>query len=120
MDPRTLVDHLFRSVDAMDTDTFLSFLTEDITFRFGNAPAVTGKQAVNEAVTGFFNAIKSLHHTIDQVWSQDNHIICKGTATYTRKDDSTLTVPFANIFRIHEEKISEYLIYVDISQLFPQ
>jgi TRAP-type uncharacterized transport system substrate-binding protein len=45
-------------------------------------------------------------------------VICHGTVTYTRHDASTLTVPFANIFRTRDDLIDEYLIYVDASALY--
>ena len=35
------VDCLFRIVDARDTQAFESFLSDEVSFRFGNAPAVS-------------------------------------------------------------------------------
>jgi hypothetical protein len=48
----------------------------------------------------------------------DDALVCHGTVTYTRHDSSTLTVPFANIFKVHGELIDEYLIFIDVSQLY--
>ena len=36
-------DKLFASIDAMDTESFLGFIAEDCTFRFGSSPPVTGR-----------------------------------------------------------------------------
>jgi len=38
--------------------------------------------------------------------------------TYTRHDSSTLTVPFANILRFEGDLIDEYLIFLDVSELY--
>ena len=56
------VDRLFKSIDQMDADEFSSFLTEDGVFTFGNAEPVRGRQAVRDAVAGFFSSIAGLHH----------------------------------------------------------
>ena len=38
--------------------------------------------------------------------------------TYTRKDGSTLTVPFVNVFYLRDGKVARYLIHIDNSGLF--
>lgn len=112
------VEPLFRSVDERDADAFVSFLADGVSFRFGNAPAVEGKAAVGEVVRGFFDSIAALSHRLVDTWQHEDRVICHGTVTYTRHDASTLTVPFANIFRTRDDLIDEYLIYVDASALY--
>ena len=112
------VNQLFQSIDRKDSDAFLTFLAEDIFFRFGNAEPIHGKNNAGNVVKGFFESIKTLQHDISETWSVDNTVICHGFVTYTRHDATTLTVPFANIFKMEGQKIKEYLIYVDISELY--
>jgi len=112
------IRQLFRSIDDRDTDAFLTFLSDDVLFGFGNAPPVTGKAAVGEMLRGFFASIKALRHEVPETWDLGDTVICHGTATYTRKDSTTLRVPFANIFRIEAGLITEYLIFVDVSGLY--
>jgi ketosteroid isomerase-like protein len=115
---RSKLQSLFESIDRQDTDAFLAFLTEDATFRFGNAGPVKGKPAIRDAVQGFFSSIKGLHHDLRDVWDTEDALICHGMVTYTRHDSSKLAVPFANIFKVHGELIDEYLIFIDVSQLY--
>lgn len=112
------IKQLFSSIDDRDTDTFIGFLDEEVLFRFGNADPVKGKTTVGEIIGGFFESIMALHHEILETWVLDNTIICHGVVTYTHHDGSTLTVPFANIFKMESTLIKEYLIYVDISELY--
>ena len=112
------VEQLFADVDAMNTEAFLGFLTDDAMFRFGNALAVTGKEAIRNAVDGFFASIKGLRHDIMETWFQGRAVICRGDVTYTRTDGTETTVPFANIWRMRNDRIKEYLIYIDISPLW--
>lgn len=118
MDNTAFVRRVFDSVDGKDTKGFLSFFDKDAQFRFGSAPAVTGKEAIGEAVDDFFTSIKGLRHEILETWSDAGTVICQGQATYTRIDDSKVTLPFVTIWRMRGERIKEYLIYVDIQPLY--
>jgi len=109
---------LFRAIDAKDSAAFASFLNGDAVFRFGNAPAVAGRDAIRAAVEGFFGSIKSLAHRAPDIWEVGDHIIARGEVTYTRHSDSTLTVPFCNVFGMRGDLIRSYDIYVDVSQLY--
>jgi ketosteroid isomerase-like protein len=109
---------LFRSIDNKNMEDFLSFLDEDVSFRFGNMPAVNGRDNVKTAVQGFYDSIAGLSHTLDEVFGEDGLIASNGTVTYTRLDTSKLSVPFATVFRLNGDRIKEYNIYVDISGLY--
>jgi len=112
------VSRLFQSIDNQDLDTFLSFLSDDVVFRFGNAESVNGRDTVGSAVGGFFDSVKTLTHDVLDTWEIDGAVMCHGSVTYTRHDGSTLTVPFANVFKMDGELIREYLIFVDVSELY--
>lgn len=119
MEIDTQTKQLFQAIDKMDTEAFLSFLAEDVLFRFGNAEPVKGKQAVGDVIRGFFSSIGGLRHVVLETWKQADTIICRGEVTYTRKDSSTLTVPFADFLRKKSgDGFKEYLIYADVSQLY--
>ena len=118
MSKEELVNDLFQSVDSLDTAKFISFLTDDVTFRLGNAEAASGKGTVEAMVGGFFGSISGMRHEIFEIWEHPNTVICQGNVTYIRKDSSELSVPFANILKLDNDLIKEYLVYVDISELF--
>jgi ketosteroid isomerase-like protein len=109
---------LFKSIDRKDTDAFVSFLSENVVFRFGNAEPVRGKASVRDAVHGFFGSIKALHHVVHESWDTGSALVCHGIVTYTRHDSSTLTVPFANVLTVENGLFSEYLIFADVSELY--
>lgn len=113
-----MLSQLFQSIDDNDANKFAGFLSEDCTFRFGNQPAVTGRDAAREAVAGFFDSIGGLSHHLAEFWEVADGIICHGTVTYTRKDGSTLAVPFANILKFRDSLISDYRIFADTSELY--
>lgn len=113
-----MLDALFKAIDAKDAEGFAAFLAPPCEFRFGNLPAVRGRDQVKEFVAGFLASIAALSHTIDAHWAVPGGLVCHGRVTYTRHDGSTLTVPFANVFGLSAEGIASYLIFADTSQLY--
>jgi ketosteroid isomerase-like protein len=112
------LDRLFAAIDTKDIETFLSFLTDDATFRFGSAPAVSGKAVIRDAVDGFFSSIASSRHSIANVLRDGAMQVCEGEVTYRRMDGSEVSLPFANVFELAGPLIRHYRIYIDIGPLY--
>jgi len=109
---------LFAAIDAKDVPRFLAFLTQDAEFRFASAPSVYGHEAVGALVRGFWDAIGGSRHRLIRSWEDAETAVCEGEVTYVRKDGSTLTVPFVNVFYLRDGRIARYLIHIDNSGLF--
>jgi len=112
------VHALFAAIDRKDAAAFAGYLAEDVMFRFGNAPASHGRDAARVAVESFFAGVAAVRHELQNTWQCAGHVLCRGRVTYTRADNSMLTVPFANVFLMAAGKIREYEIYADVSALF--
>jgi hypothetical protein len=113
-----MLKSLFAAIDSMDSSTFSEHLSEGCTFRFGNLPPVVGKQEVEEFVATFFDSIQAVKHEVLEDWSIPDGLICHGRVTYTRKDSKLVSAPFSNILKFKGDKINEYLIFVDVSELY--
>ncbi len=111
------ITELYQTVDSRSVEGLSLFLADDVNFQFANAPCLQGKAAVLEANASFFKTITAMAHQIDNVWSHGDDVMCNGQVHYTRLDGSHLTVPFATILKLQCEQITDYLIYVDISEL---
>lgn len=98
----------------------MTFLTPDAEFRFGNAPALVGSDAIAAGVGGFFAAIGSSRHELRATWTGTASAACEGTVTYTRHNGSAVSYPFANVFEFRGTKISAYRIYIDNASLFSE
>ncbi len=112
------LDDLFKAVDAKDTERFLGFMTDEASFRFGSAPPAQGKAAIRAAVDGFFSTIAACQHVLARTVVDGDVIVCEGEVTYTRHDDSQISLPFANVFELEGELISAYKIYADAGPLY--
>ena len=114
---------LFDAVDALDATAFAERFTEDGTFRFGNAPAVVGRQRIEESVAGFFSTISGLKHEIVGVWSgawEGGAVTSvETTVTYLRKDATvTDAIPATSTPRMRGNLIVDFRIFADVSPLF--
>lgn len=116
--PRWL-ESLFNVIDAADVTGFGAYLTEDAVLRFGNASPVHGRAAIEQTVRHFFASIRRSRHRIERVWPGADAIAVDGFVTYTRLDGSEVTLPFADTLVLREDRIAEYLIYIDLTPLFP-
>lgn len=109
---------LFDVIDAADVTGFGAFLTEDALLRFGNAPPVHGRAAIEQTVRHFFASIRRSRHRVERVWPGADRIALDGFVTYTRLDGSEITLPFADTLVLRGDRIAEYLISIDITPLF--
>lgn len=57
---------LFNAIDNMDAEAFASFLTQDASFKFANAPVVSGRENIRKAVSQFFSAARTLMVCVDK------------------------------------------------------
>ena len=111
-------EKLFASIDAMDTESFLGFIAEDCTFRFGSSPPITGRDGIRASVNDFFSMFAALRHHPERIVADDNGIVCEGEVTYTRHDGRKVAVPFCNVFEAEAGRISLYRIYIDLGPVF--
>ena len=109
---------LFDAIDAKDAAAFVGYLTDDAIFRFGSAPAVQGKAAIQAAVDGFFGTIAGCSHQVSNTLGSDSTFVCEGEVTYKRHDGTEITLPFTDVFEYEGGLIAQYKIYMDIGPLY--
>lgn len=117
---RRLLDDLFTSIDESNVERFLRFLTDDATFRIGSAPQVQGRDEIRSTVGEFFSTITGCKHTLNNILADNGTLVCEGEVTYTRHDESEMTLPFVNVFEFAGEHISNYKIYADAGPLYAE
>lgn len=109
---------VFAAIDRKDAAAFVGFLTDGAVFRFGSAPAVRGRAAIQAAVEAFFGTIAGCSHEITNTLTAGSTQVCEGVVTYTRADGTGITLPFADVFHYDGDLIDQYKIYIDISPLY--
>jgi hypothetical protein len=111
-----------KHVDRKDAAGFAAAFTEDGTVRFGNNDTLHGRQAIEQAIAGFFTAMKALKHETKKVTVHDNMMFLEAFVTYDRHDGKKVTVPAMTVYEMADtptgKKAKECRIYVDLAPLF--
>lgn len=111
------INDFFNAIDSGDASGFVQYLTEDASFRMGNAEPMLGKKTVLAGVSMFISSLKGMKHNISHTSISGDVIAIHGSVTYTRLDDTELSVPFANILYMAGNKIKDYLVFINNSEL---
>lgn len=109
---------IFADIDSFDPDKFVANLTPDVVFRFGNADPVTGREAVKEAVAGFFSTIAGLKHHVLNTWDVGDVSIAQIDVEYTRHDGKIVVTPNADILIFEGELVRDWKIYIDVAPVY--
>jgi hypothetical protein len=109
---------MYAAVDSMESENLMAFLDDYGVFKYANAPAVEGKDNIKAFLDGFYKSIKNIKHDQIEDWQVNGTRFAIGRVSYTRHDDSVLQVPFSVVLKMKDEKVKDYLIYVDASQLY--
>ena len=114
-----IIKDLIALFEKMDVETALTYFTEDGLYRFGNYPPAIGKAAIRQATTAsHLDQIKGISFDIKAMWENADAVICEMDVNYIRNDNTVLTLPCTDIFRMEGELIREMLVYMDASPLF--
>jgi len=104
---------------ALDDDAFVALLTPDVTFRFGSVNELHGRDAVRVAVRRLFDSLRGIRHTTRKLLIDGNEIFLQAEVEFMPIQGSPLTLPYVNVLTVEgDERISRYLIHIDITPLF--
>jgi ketosteroid isomerase-like protein len=109
---------VFADVDRKDAKAFVSYLAEECVLRFGNADELVGRDAIEEAIEGFFGTIKGLSHRIVDEWEIGDTAIVQTETTYSRLDDAQVTLPAVVVGRRDGDLFDEYRIFTDLAPIY--
>ena len=114
-----VIRQLIRLFEAMNIDEALLMFTEGARYRFGNYPAAVGREDIRTAAaSSHLKAIKGCKFNIQDLWEFGDVVVCEMEIQYIRIDDSILTLPCTDVFRMEGNRIKDMRIYMDPSPLF--
>ncbi|MAG77172.1 MAG: hypothetical protein CL811_10485 [Colwelliaceae bacterium] len=112
-----IVDLYKNAVDKKDANYLAKLLTENVRFRIGNHDEIVGLYKVIDANKSFFKTIEAMSHTIEKIVVEDDYSVCHGRVDYIRLDGSRTSSMFATMLKHEGDKISDYLVFADLSAL---
>jgi ketosteroid isomerase-like protein len=113
----------FGAIDSMDAPTLAKAFAEDGSFRFGNADPAVGREAVEQAISGFFSMLGGVSHEITGEWSGSweggEAKSVEADVVYTRKDGTrTPPLPVTSTIRMAAGSIKDYRVFMDPAPIF--
>ena len=99
-------------------DEFAAYFTEDAFYRVGNSEPLIGRDRIRESAVRFRQMLKGISHEIKDIWEFGDTVVCEIKVTYTRQDDSQVTLPCMDVIQMQGDLFREMQIYMDISPVF--
>ncbi|WP_338517966.1 nuclear transport factor 2 family protein [Alteromonas gracilis] len=112
-----IIDLYKNAVDKKDANYLATLLTENVRFRIGNHDEIVGLDSVIDANKSFFTTIDTMSHTIEKIMVEGDYSVCHGHVDYKRLDGSHTSSMFATVVKYKGDKISDYLVFADLSAL---
>jgi hypothetical protein len=109
----------YRAADSLDMDRMLALHTDDTTLTFANYPTVHGKEGLKAVISGVWQKIKGMSHSLTGAWSLHGGEVgvAEAIVMYTRRDDSIYTIKAATVLRRRGDKVCDMRIHADATQL---
>ncbi|KXF53342.1 hypothetical protein AXA44_44940 [Rhodococcus sp. SC4] len=113
----TEVETTRKLLQAADTDitAFFDYFSDDCAFRMGNNAPVIGKSAIQSWVAQYLTSVVSMRHEIIEEWSEGTVAALRVEVTYTLQNGESFTLPAVTRTRVDNNKVTEYLIFMDPS-----
>ena len=111
----------YADVDGMRLQAFVDRHTDDAQVVFGNNPPAVGKQAIGEALGGFWSMIGGLRHERRNLWFVDEGrtAVLEALVHYTTKGGAEVAVPCVSLLdRAEDGQVSSLRVHIDLAPLF--
>lgn len=113
-----LIRKVLAAADSRNPALFVTHLSDDVMFRFGNAPAVVGHEAVAKALEMLFDYVSFMRHDLVGVHACGDVWAVEMVANYVDRFGREFSFPACNLMTVLRGKVSDYRIFVDNSSMF--
>ena len=109
---------LFKAVDSLDAEGYVSFLAEDVLVRFANNAPLRGRQAIREMLVGHLAGIQRMSHKVVNEFRDGDAVIQQLEVTMVRKNGAAGTVLGVNVLRLNDDElVYDYRVFIDTSPI---
>jgi ketosteroid isomerase-like protein len=119
----TWIDDYYADVDAMRLEPYVEHHSDDAVVVFANNPPAVGKDAIRQAIGGFWSMIGGLRHERRNLWlvNEGNTAVLEVVTHYTTKGGAAVSVPCVSLLdRDDDGKVSSLRVHIDLAPLFAQ
>lgn len=107
------------AMDALDVERYAEFLADDVSLKFNNAPAITGKANVVDMLPGYWQSFASIEHEPLNIYGSDNQFMLEAFNHYVRHDGRRVTTHAVALTDRNEAgKVVSVRVFADASPVF--
>ncbi|MBW4561835.1 MAG: nuclear transport factor 2 family protein [Mojavia pulchra JT2-VF2] len=112
------IGKMYEALHAENWDEFMSFFTPNLLYKVGANEPVIGPEACRDFLVNIYKVLKLTTHNARGTWEVGNTVILEMDANYVNKVDKRfIQVPCTDIYRFEGDRIYEWRVYPDPSQL---
>ncbi|MTJ46746.1 nuclear transport factor 2 family protein [Dolichospermum sp. UHCC 0259] len=112
------IGKMYEALHAGNWEEFKTFFTPDLLYKVGANEAVIGPDACVGFLQHIYKTLKLTTHNARGTWAVGNTVILEMDANYVNKVDKRFVqVPCTDIYRFDGDRIYEWRVYPDPSQL---
>lgn len=111
----------YADVDGMHLDAYVAHHADDARVIFGNNPPAVGRDAIREAIGGFWSMIGGLRHEVHNRWdvNDGNTALLEVTTHYTTHGGAAVSMPCVSILdRDADGRVTSLRVHIDLAPLF--
>lgn len=112
------VQAAYAAVEKNDIETYVTYFTDDCTYKVGNFDAVVGHDGIRALATPLVDMFDSVTHEIKDLWEVNETVFCEMDITYNRKDGKVAVIPCVDIIHFSGDKVKELKAYLDPTPAF--
>ena len=109
----------FTMVDTRDVDEFLTWYSDEASFRFANQPPAQGKAAIRKVLEEFYGSIALMRHEKTGCWADADSGAFEAIAHFVTVDGVHAELPAVSTLRVRDGLVQEFRFVMDATPLRP-
>lgn len=107
------------AMDALDVEKYATFLADDVSLKFNNAPPAEGKAAVVGMLSGYWKSFAGIEHEPLNIYGTDSQFMLEALNHNVRHDGKKVTIhAVALTDRNAEGLVASVRVFADASPVF--
>ena len=117
-DYRWYLDYL-AAMDAKDVERYATFLADDCAMSFNNEPETTGKAAIVERLSGYWQSFGSVEHDLINIYGGRAAFMLEALNHYVRLDGKPVTARAVALTDCNGSGlVTSVRLYTDVGEVF--
>lgn len=107
----------YQTIDALNIEGFVFYMTNDITFTFGKKSEGIGKTQLKIALYRLLSGLIEIHHEFYSVYETGNRVVSETLITCTKTNGSQTSISGVIFLKMERGFIKEMKVFMDLTPI---